>query len=335
MKIIVPMAGMGKRMRPHTLTVPKPLIPIAGKPIVQRLVEEIAVVADDKIEEIAFIIGDFGKEVEDILLGIAQDLGAKGTIYYQNEALGTAHAIYCAEKSLSGRTVVAFADTLFKADFKITDNIEAGIWVQKVEDPSAFGVVKIENDFITDFIEKPKEFVSDLAIIGIYYFKDGDNLRNELKKLIDSKTMVNGEYQLTDVLENMKNNGVKFTPNEIKEWMDCGNKDATVHTNQRTLEYLSTDHLIDDTAKVVNSIIIPPCFIGKNVIIKDSIVGPHVSIENNTTIKKVIVSNSIIQSNTTIENSNLTNSMIGNFVNIAQVIVETNVGDYTNITTKK
>jgi len=335
MKIIVPMAGMGKRMRPHTLTVPKPLIPIAGKPIVQRLVEEIAVVANDNIEEIAFIIGDFGKEVEKKLISIAENIGAKGTIYYQHQALGTAHAIYCAEKSLSGKTIVAFADTLFKADFKITDDIEAGIWVQKVEDPSAFGVVKIENNYISDFIEKPQEFISDLAIIGIYYFRNADILKSELKSLIDNKTMVNGEYQLTDVLENMKNSGIKFTPNEIKEWMDCGNKDATVHTNQRTLEYLKNENLIDKTAQIVNSIIIPPCYIGENVKIYNSIVGPHVSIENNTSINKVIVSNSIIQSNSNIENGNLTNSMIGNYANISQATVETNVGDYTNITTNK
>jgi len=335
MKIIVPMAGMGKRMRPHTLTVPKPLIPIAGKPIVQRLVEEIAVVADDNIEEIAFIIGDFGKEVEETLLNIAKNLGAKGTIYYQHEALGTAHAIYCAEQSLSGKTVVAFADTLFKADFKITDNIEASIWVQKVDDPSAFGVVKIENDFISDFIEKPKEFVSDLAIIGIYYFRDGENLKMELKSLIDSGTMVNGEYQLTDVLENMKNKGVKFTPNEIKEWMDCGNKDATVHTNQRTLEYLKPEDLINNSAEIVDSIIIPPCYIGKNVKINNSIIGPHVSIENNTLVEKVIISNSIVQSNSSLVNLNIANSMIGNYAVISDSTMETSVGDYTNITINK
>ena len=333
MKIIVPMAGMGKRMRPHTLTVPKPLIPIAGKPIVQRLVEEISLVANEKIEEIAFIIGDFGKEIEAKLIDIATKLGAKGTIYYQNEALGTAHAIYCAEKSLNGNVIVAFADTLFKADFKITDEIEAGIWVQKVEDPSAFGVVKIdENNFISDFIEKPQKFVSDLAIIGIYYFKKAEILRTELKKLIDNKVMVNGEYQLTDALENMKNSGIKFTPNEIMEWMDCGNKDATVHTNQRTLEYLKDKKLIDNTAQIVNSIIIPPCFIGKNVKIHDSIIGPHVSIEENTNINKVIISNSIVQTNSSLANISLTNSMIGNYAVIADVTVETSVGDYTNIT---
>ncbi|WP_218186029.1 sugar nucleotidyltransferase [Marinifilum fragile] len=206
MKIIVPMAGMGKRMRPHTLTVPKPLIPIAGKPIVQRLVEEIAKVSNESIEEIAFIIGDFGKEVENQLCAIAENIGAKSSIYYQNEALGTAHAIHCAAESLSGKVVVAFADTLFKADFVLDAEADSVIWVQKVEDPSAFGVVKLDaENRITDFVEKPQEFVSDLAIIGIYYFKDGENLRNELQYLLDNKVVVNGEYQLTDALENMKN----------------------------------------------------------------------------------------------------------------------------------
>lgn len=326
------MAGMGKRMRPHTLTMPKPLIPIAGKPIVQRLVEEIALVSEDAIDEIAYIIGDFGKEVEDKLINIAKQLGAKASIYYQNEALGTAHAIYCAEASLEGKVVVAFADTLFKADFKIETDTEASIWVQKVDDPSAFGVVKVDqNNRITDFIEKPQEFVSDLAIIGIYYFKDGQNLKKELKYLMDNHIIVNGEYQLTDALENMKNNGVIFTPGRIKEWMDCGNKDATVHTNQRILEYHKNDKLLSDSAIIENSIIIEPCFIGENVIVKDSIVGPYVSIGRNSKVEKTIVSNSIIQQNASLMSITITNSMIGSYAYIKDVTVEINVGDFTQI----
>jgi len=326
------MAGMGKRMRPHTLTVPKPLIPIAGKPIVQRLLEEIALVSSRQIDEIAFIIGDFGAEIEQQLIEIAESLGAKGTIYYQQQALGTAHAIYCAEPSLDGEIVVAFADTLFKADFTIDVETEASIWVQKVNDPSAFGVVKLdEQGYITDFIEKPKKFVSDLAIIGIYFFKDGANLRKELKYLLDNDIKVNGEYQLTDALENMKNNGVKFSPGQIKEWMDCGNKDATVHTNQRILEYHKNDELISESAEIYNSIIIPPCFIGKNVVIKDSIIGPHVSIGKDSTVEKAIVSNSIIQRNASLKSITITNSMIGNHAYVKDVTVEMNVGDYAQI----
>ena len=157
MKIIVPMAGRGSRLRPHTLTIPKPLITVAGKPIVQRLVEDIVGVCGKQVEEIAFVIGDFGKEVEKKLIKIAENLGAKGTIYYQQEPLGTAHAILCAKNSLEGNCVVAFADTLFKADFKLDSSKDGIVWVSQIEDPSAFGVVKLnkENE-IVEFIEKPE-----------------------------------------------------------------------------------------------------------------------------------------------------------------------------------
>lgn len=331
MKIIVPMAGMGKRMRPHTLTVPKPLIPIAGKPIVQRLVEEIAKVSNEKIEEIAFIIGDFGKEVEKQLCDIAGNLGAKSSIYFQNEALGTAHAIHCAAESLSGKVVVAFADTLFKADFVLDDKADSVIWVQKVADPSAFGVVKLdENKRITDFVEKPKKFVSDLAIIGIYYFKDGENLKNELQFLLDNKIVANGEYQLTDALENMKNKGLEFKPGQVIEWMDCGNKDATVHTNQRILEYHKGDDLICDSSIIENSIIIPPCYIGENVKVVNSVIGPHVSVGAGTMVSNTLVRNTIIQRNSNIEHLNLENSMIGNYVEIQGDVSELNVGDFAS-----
>ena len=185
---------MGTRMRPHTLTVPKPLIPVAGKPIVKRLVEDIIRVCNENVDEIAFVISPaFGKQVEDMLVKMAESLGAKGSLYYQKEALGTAHAVHCAKESLDGNVIVAFADTLFIADFKLDTNQDAIIWCQKVEDPSAFGVVKLNSEGrITDFVEKPQEFVSDLAIIGIYYFKDGKNLGKELQYLIDNDINVGG-----------------------------------------------------------------------------------------------------------------------------------------------
>lgn len=331
MKIIVPMAGMGKRMRPHTLTVPKPLIPIAGKPIVQRLLEEIAKVSGEEIEEIAYIVGHFGDEVENQLKEIASDLNAKASIYYQTEALGTAHAIHCAANSLDGKVVVAFADTLFKADFVLDNEADSVIWVQKVKDPSAFGVVKMDdNNRITDFVEKPQEFVSDLAIIGIYYFKDGANLKSELQYLLDNKVIVNGEYQLTDALENMKNKGLNFVPGQVIEWMDCGNKDATVNTNQRILEYHKDDKLIADSMVNENAVIIPPCYIGENVVIKDSVVGPHVSLGDNSRVENSLVSNAIVQTNTKIVGGHIKNSILGNFVEVNGEAKEYSLGDYTN-----
>ena len=326
------MAGRGSRLRPHTLTIPKPLVPVAGKPIVQRLVEDITKVCGEPVDEIAFIIGDFGDQVEKDLVAVAENLGAKGSIYHQEEALGTAHAILCAKDSLEGNVVVAFADTLFQADFTLDADAEGIIWVSQIDDPSAFGVVKLnEENIITDFVEKPKDFVSDLAIIGIYYFKDGSYLKDELQYLIDNDIKGGGEFQLTDALENMKQKGTKFTPGEVKEWLDCGNYKATVFTNQRVLEYIKDENNIDASVKTENSIIIEPCFIGKNVELTNSIIGPHVSIGENTVIKNSIISNSIIQTNTMIRSSNFKNSMVGNNASIKGKTQELSVGDYNEI----
>ena len=333
MRIIIPMAGMGKRMRPHTLTIPKPLIPIAGKPIVQRLAEDIVKIADTKVEEIAFIIGDFGAEVEAQLISIAEKLGAKGTIYYQNEPLGTAHAILCAANSLKGNVTVAFADTLFKADFILDQSKDGIIWVHEVADPSAFGVVKTDdNNIITAFIEKPKDFISNKAIIGIYYFKDGEYLKEELQYLIDNNVIRGTEYQLTDALQNMMQKGTAFTVGKVDEWMDCGNKDATVHTNHRILDLTNKGEvLVSETAVFTNSIITPPCYIGDNVEITNSIIGPHVSIGENTKINDSIITDTIIQTNSVIKNANIDRSMIGNYVEFKGDVKELSIGDFTTI----
>ncbi len=327
------MAGMGKRMRPHTLTVPKPLIPIAGKPIVQRLVEDIAKVSSEPVKEVAYVIGsNFGKEVETKLVSIAESLGAKGSIHYQDEALGTAHAIMCAKDVIDGKTIVAFADTLFKADFKLDDTQDGIIWVQQVEDPSAFGVVKLDGqNFITDFVEKPENFVSDLAIIGIYYFKDGAYLKSELQYLLDNNIKEKGEYQLTNALENMKNKGTKFTPGKVTEWLDCGNKNATVYTNQRVLEFNKANNLVANTVVNINSVINQPCFIGENVKLVNSVVGPHVSIGSNSCIENSIIKNSIIQTNTKIDSANIKNTMVGNHVEYRGKADELSIGDYNVI----
>jgi glucose-1-phosphate thymidylyltransferase len=330
MKIIIPMAGMGKRMRPHTLTTPKPLIPIAGKSIVQRLVEDIVSVSNEKVDEIAFIIGDFGKEAEESLKKIAIDLKAKASIFYQDEALGTAHAILCAREALKGKVIVAFADTLFKGDFKLDDSRDGIIWVQKVEDPRPFGVVKVNADnVITEFVEKPEQFVSDLAIIGIYYFKDGENLRKELEYLIEHNIKDKGEFQLTSALANMKDKGLKFAPGAVSEWLDCGNKDSTVHTNQRILEFNKTTDLVSKTHNCHNSVIIMPCYIGENVQLINSVVGPYVSIGNGSVIEDSIIKNSIVQTNARITSANIRNSMFGNCIDFKNHYSELSMGDYS------
>jgi glucose-1-phosphate thymidylyltransferase len=333
MKIIVPMAGRGSRLRPHTLTVPKPLIPIAGKPIVHRLVEDIAGVLNQDIEEVAFIIHEsFGKKVEEELLAIAQKLGAKGTIYYQNEALGTGHAIMCAKDSLNGPAVIAYADTLIRADFDLDKTADSVIWVKQVDQPEAFGVINLNaNNEIVELVEKPTAFVSDLAVIGIYYFKDVAVLKNELQLVLDNNIINGGEYQINDGIKQMMAKGMKFVPGKVDEWMDCGNKEVTVETNSRMLNFLHNDgiHLVDFDVKLENATIIPPCYIGKDVVLINTTVGPNVSLGNGCHLIDTKIKNSLVQNNTHIKNATLDNAMIGSHVTYNGNFTSISIGDYS------
>ncbi len=333
MNIIIPMAGMGKRMRPHTLTVPKPLIPVAGKPIVQRLVEDIAQTTDEPIDNIAFVVGRFGKAVEDMLVGIAASLGAKGHICYQDEPLGTAHAIMRAKDFVQGPTIIAFADTLFKTNLKIDTSTEGIIWVNKVENWKMFGVVELNKDgHITNFVEKPDQFVSDLAIIGVYYIKNGDMLRDEMQYLLDNNIREKGEYQLTNALEAMKQKGYRFSPGRVDEWLDCGNKDATVYTNQRVLELKKdAEQLVAGDVVLRNSVIVEPCYIGSGVVLENAVVGPHVSIGKNSTVKNALIRNSIIQESVTISDKLIANSMIGSHAIVQGTPDDLSVSDYSTM----
>lgn len=262
---------------------------------------------------------------------MAENLGAKGSIYAQTEPLGTAHAINCARESMTGPVIIAFADTLFRADFHLDTNADGVIWVKKVDDPSAFGVVKLDDyGFITDFVEKPKEFVSDLAIIGIYYFNSAEKLMTEIDYIMDNKIMEGGEYQLTTALENLRAKGAKFSLGKVDDWMDCGNKNATVETNSKILEYeKECMSKYPESASIENCLIIPPCFIGENVKISNSKIGPNVSLGKNTTVINSNIDNSLIQENTIIDHGNLSNSMIGNSAKYFGVAREISLGDYS------
>ena len=335
MKIIVPMAGRGSRLRPHTLTVPKPLIPVAGKPIVHRLVSDIAKVLGEPIEEVAFILGDpafFGDDVVESLMELADELGAKGSIYRQDKPLGTGHAIMSAKDSLSGPAVIAYADTLIRADFDLDKSADSVIWVKQVERPEAYGVVKLNgNNEIVELVEKPKEFVSDLAVIGIYYFKDVGVLKNQLQHVLDNNITHGGEYQINDGIKRMMQKGMKFVPGKVDEWMDCGNKNVTVETNQRMLSFLEKEgeSMIADSVQQENANIVEPCFIGENVLLKNTTVGPFVSVGPNTVIENSTIKNSLIQSDSKISNANLDNAMIGNHVVYNGNFETISIGDYS------
>lgn len=336
MKIIVPMAGRGSRLRPHSLTVPKPLIPVAGQPIVHRLVKDIVKVLKQPIEEIAFVLGDpawFGDEVVQSLETLAQSLGAKPSIYRQDQPLGTGHAIMCAEPSLSGPAVIAYADTLIRAEFDLDPSADSVIWTKQVSNPEAYGVVKLnERDEITELVEKPEQFVSDQAVIGIYYFKDVAVLKDKLQEVLDQNVMNGGEYQINDGIKRMMAEGKIFKTGTVDEWMDCGNKNVTLDTNSKMLAFIKSDgdeQMISNTVENINSTIIEPCYIGENVILKNTSIGPNVSVGNNCVIEDSSVKNSLIQNHTIIKNANLDLAMIGNHVKFDGQFKAISIGDYS------
>jgi glucose-1-phosphate thymidylyltransferase len=336
MKIIVPMAGRGSRLRPHSLTVPKPLISVAGQPIVHRLVKDIAKVLKQPIEDIAFVLGDpawFGDEVVSSLKKLAKDLGAKASIYRQDKPLGTGHAIMCAEPSLDGPAVIAYADTLIRAEFDLDPAADSVIWTKQVDNPEAYGVVKLnENKEIIELAEKPETFVSDQAVIGIYFFKDVAVLKEKLQEILDENIKNGGEYQINDGIKRMMADGKVFKTGTVDEWMDCGNKAITIETNQRMLRFLKSDgeeQLVAPSARLENANIIEPCFIGENVVLKNATVGPFVSIGDDSIIENSTIKNSLIQTNTIINNANLDNAMIGNHVKYDGNFTSISIGDYS------
>ncbi|NRD22121.1 nucleotidyltransferase [Winogradskyella litoriviva] len=338
MKIIVPMAGRGSRLRPHSLTVPKPLIPVAGQPIVHRLVKDIAKVLKQPIGEIAFVLGDpafFGDDVVKSLTELAEDLGAKASIYRQDQPLGTGHAIMSAKPSLSGPAVIAYADTLIRAEFDLDPTADSVIWTKCVENPEAYGVVKLNDDKnIVELVEKPESFVSDQAVIGIYYFKDVAVLKEKLQEILDENIMNGGEYQINDGIKRMMADGRIFKTGTVDEWMDCGNKAVTLETNAKMLGFLKADNqeqLIDDSVVLENSKVIEPCYIGKGTVLKNTTVGPYVSIGKDCVIENSTIKNSLIQNHSAIKNANLDEAMIGNYVKYNGEFTKISIGDYTTM----
>jgi glucose-1-phosphate thymidylyltransferase len=201
----------------------------------------------------------------------------------------------------------------------------------EIEDPSAFGVVKTNaSGIITDFIEKPKTPISNKAIIGIYYFKNGQDLRREIQHLIDYRIMASGEYQLTVALERLKDSGTRFATGAVDEWLDCGNKNITVASNARYLEFLPEKELVH-TAAIEQSVIIPPVYLGPHVKVINSVVGPGVSVGEGTVIKDSRIARSLIQKNAVLEGVNLANSMIGNSVKMVRTPADISLGDFSEL----
>ena len=331
------MAGRGSRLRPHSLTTPKPLISVAGSPIVHQLVREIARVVEEPISDIGFILGEpayFGEEVEKSLVALANELGAEAHLFRQEQPLGTGHAIMCAASILKGPTVVAYADTLIRANLKLDPEADAVIWVKQVDQPEAFGVVELNSsNSIVNLVEKPQKFVSDLAVIGIYYFKEIERLKKALEKVVSKKLEKGKEYQINEGILAMMEEGAVFKPGTVTNWMDCGNPEVTLNTNTEMLiiKHKEGNELIDPTAQIENSTVIPPCFIGKGVRIVDSTVGPGVSIGEATRIQNSTLKHSLIQKHSTIIDLNCEKAMIGNHAHYNGNPTFVSIGDYSEL----
>lgn len=332
MKLIIPMAGRGTRVRPHSHTTPKPLLPVVGTMIVERIVETFARTLDQKIDEIVFILGpDFSKEIKDTLTAMSKRHDAKATFGVQEVAKGTAHAVACAGDALNGEVIIVFADTIFdtKETVSVSD-ADSVIWLKEVEDPSRFGVAVHKDDKITDFVEKPSEPISNLAIIGVYYFKRGEELMKEIQYLLDNNVTGHGdEYQLTDALDRLLKNGNVFKKATVDEWLDCGTLPAWLDTSAEILK--KENHRFD---KYENTTIHPPVYFGDGVQISDSEIGPNVSVEAGTVIKNSTITNSIIQSNAHLEGCKLNRSTVGNYAEAHDADGEIHIGDHSIVKQK-
>ena len=329
------MAGRGTRLRPFTLSRPKPLLEIIDKPIVEHLIDQITSTLSSEIEEIVYILGEeayFDSTVVDSLTLISKKYNAKTKVYRQLDKLGTGHAIMCAEESLSGPAIIAYADTMIQGKIEIDLNADGMIWVKKVEDPSSYGVVNVDEEYnIKELIEKPKDFVSDLAVVGIYYFKESSFLRDELKIHLKEKLEPGREYLLNYGIEKMIEKNKVFKSQEIEIWMDCGTPQLLLEsakTIMKSKEKYSNENNFSREGKVI---INDPVFIGKNVSLKNSTLGPNVSIGNNCVITDSKIQSSIVYNDSNISNANISNSILGSNCNYDGSNKEIFLGDYSQI----
>ena len=323
MKIIMPIAGIGTRLRPHTHMIPKSLIRVAGKPIIGYIIEQIESV---NFSEMIFIIGYLGDQIKSYL---------RTTYHFpmkfirQMEYIGLGHAIDQAKNEFpeDEAVLIVLGDIIFTADIRrIVASPENMIGIMEPEEPRKYGIVTVDDQgYVTDMIEKPENPPCNLAIGGLYYFKSAYNLFESIKFIIDEEIKTRDEYQLTDAMKNMMRQGEKFKIFNMAEWHDCGEKETLLQTNRVMLEKYATND------KIPGSIINPPVFIGHNTRIENSIIGPYVSISDNSCVKNALITNSILGFETIVENTILDSSLVGDNSFLSEAPKEFNVGPDSEI----
>ncbi len=325
MNVIIPLAGFGTRLRPQTYTKPKPLISVAGKPVLGHILDKLE---ELNVEEIVFIVGYLGDQVQSF---VDECYNFKTRYVEQKELLGQAHAIYLAKDLLEGPTIILFVDTLFEADIKRLENetSDGVIYVKEVEDPRRFGVTLVnEEGTITRLIEKPSSMDDNLAVIGLYYVKEIQRLMDAIKVLMDKNIQTKGEFYLADALQLMIDDGAVFKPAQVEVWLDCGKPETVLETNRYLLK-----HNMDNSNNVssVNSIIIPPVHVDPSVTIRNSIIGPYVTIGAGCEVEDSIIRNSIVDEETFIRDAMLEESLIGRKVDLIGRPRQLNLGDSAQI----
>lgn len=328
MKIVIPMAGFGTRMRPHTWSKPKPLISVAGKPVLGHVIDMFATLPE--VDEVIFIVGYMGEQVGPYMQKHYPHL--KTRFVEQAEMKGQSHAIWLAREGLTGPMLMVFVDTLIETDLsKLSEEpFDAVAWVKEVPDPRRFGVAE-ENDAgqVIRLIEKPQDISNNLVVVGFYYFKHAENLIAAIETQIEQDVQLKGEYYLADAINIMIDNGMTMRTERVTIWEDCGKPDAMLQTNR----YLLENGRDNSTAAAQNKsvTIIPPVFIDASARISRAVIGPHVSIAAGCRIEDTIIKNSIIDTDTVIENANLTDSLIGRSVQVQGQSRSLNIGDSSEV----
>lgn len=327
MKAIIPVAGAGTKLRPHTYTQPKALIPLAGKTILSINVDQLH---EAGINEFIFIVGYLGEKIQDYIKAKYPRLTCH--FIYQNERKGTAHAVHLAQQIIGDDEVfIALGDTICEYNIKEMLSSEwSMLGVKKVDDPRNFGVAEIdENGFILRVVEKPFIPKSNMALVGLYKIKDTALLFQCLSKILNNDIKSHNEFNLTDALECMINGGSKFKSYKVENWFDCGRKESLLQSNSILLQKFGGT--ISESNKFENTIFIPPVSIAEGCDIKNSIIGPHVAVGENTIVHSSIIKASIIGSYSKLYDVMLDDSLIGNDTEIKGETRSLNIGDNTEI----
>lgn len=318
MRIIIPMAGLGTRLRPHTHTKPKPLLQVAGKTVLDHVLDRLAAL---DLEEVVFIIGHLGEQIKE---HVAAHYHFPARYVEQREFLGQAHALYLAKEYLVGNVFIVFVDTIFEADLSYLEEVSADgvVFVKEVSDPKRFGVVTVEEGYITGFVEKPETPVSNLAIVGLYYIRNSALLLQCIEAVLSGGIKTKGEYYLADALQLMVDRGAKLQTGSVEVWADCGKPETLLATNRYLL-----DKNGGPRGQPINSIIIPPVHIASSASIEDSIIGPYVSVADGARVTRSIVSDAIIDQGAHLNNAIVEQSLVGSGAEISGRPSRVDLGD--------